>query len=57
VLVMDRITGKVNQEFIPTSIRVALRGLYRTGFGSKGALAWFSRENFTYAERLHCFCV
>jgi hypothetical protein len=37
VLVMDRISGKVAQEFIPASIKVALRALYRTSVGSAGA--------------------
>eukprot|EP00698_Gefionella_okellyi_P005483 TRINITY_DN15013_c0_g1_i1.p1 TRINITY_DN15013_c0_g1~~TRINITY_DN15013_c0_g1_i1.p1 ORF type:complete len:652 (+),score=158.48 TRINITY_DN15013_c0_g1_i1:195-1958(+) len=37
VLVMDRKTGKVEQEFIPTTIRMALRSLYQTSIGSKAA--------------------
>jgi len=36
VLVMNRTTGEVNEEFIPPTIRMALRTLYQSALGSKG---------------------
>eukprot|EP00698_Gefionella_okellyi_P005094 TRINITY_DN1467_c0_g1_i1.p1 TRINITY_DN1467_c0_g1~~TRINITY_DN1467_c0_g1_i1.p1 ORF type:complete len:617 (-),score=136.05 TRINITY_DN1467_c0_g1_i1:1302-3110(-) len=37
VIVMDRRTGKVQEEFIPPTIRMALRSLYQSAIGSKAA--------------------
>lgn len=36
VLVMDRVSGVVKTEFIPPTIRIALKSLYQTAVGSRG---------------------
>jgi hypothetical protein len=37
VLVMDRVSGRVQEEFVPPTIRMALRSLYATAAGRFGA--------------------